>query len=167
MAPIRKATEAERRHYELRQKRHSLFWYLGWLLVGMVTCPIVSLFSGDLHRPIAVLDRHRRDQEEADDMIKLYRFCTAISVIAVFGCVIWHIARDVSYANNWPRSPEPELGRIIPHGAAHRTTVYISRQDDHRDLMIQITLLFASISGFAFSGLSGDLKGEVVPDKKE
>jgi hypothetical protein len=97
-------------------------------------------------------------------MIKLYRFLSMISIVVLFGSFVWEMARETSYANNWPKSPEPELGRTIPHNARRSITVYISREDDRHDLTIQIILLAACFSALAFSGLSGDLKRDLVPD---
>jgi hypothetical protein len=106
----------------------------------------------------------RRDPEAAGAMINFYKTIAAMSVIAVVGCFIWHMARETSYANNWPKSPQPELARTIPHAARRSITVYISRDDNRRDLMIQIILLAACLSALAFSGLSGDLKQYLSPD---
>jgi hypothetical protein len=96
-------------------------------------------------------------------MTKLYRLLTMISVITALGAFGWKIVRETKCANHWPKSPQPELGRIIPHNARRSITVYISRQDDRRDLMIQIVFLISGITTFAFSGLSGDLKNYLSP----
>lgn len=87
-----------------------------------------------------------------------------ISIVILFGSFAWEMARETSYANNWPKSSQPELGRTIPHNARRSITVYISREDDRHDLMIQIILFATGLSAVAFSALSGDLKRDLMPD---
>jgi hypothetical protein len=110
------------------------------------------------------VDHVRRNPEAAGRVIKIYKAIAAMSVIAVVGCFIWHMARETGYANNWPKSPQSELARTIPHAARRSITVYISKDDDRRDLMIQIIFLAACLSAVTFAGLSGDLKRDLVPD---
>jgi hypothetical protein len=42
--------------------------------------------------------------------------------------------------------------------------MFVSRDGDHRDLMIQIIFVIMSVSAIVFSGLSGDLKRAFQPN---
>jgi hypothetical protein len=94
-------------------------------------------------------------------MAKQHRFFRAlamVSVIVLFGTLFWKITRDVRYAHYWPKSPQPEIGRIIPHGVPRHVTVFISREDDRYDIMIEMITLCSVVLGFVFSVLGGEYK---------
>jgi hypothetical protein len=81
-----------------------------------------------------------------------------ISAIVIFGALFWKITRDVRYARYWPKSPQPEIGRIIPHDVPRHVTVFISREDDRFDIMIEIITLCAAVSALVLSVLGGKNK---------
>jgi hypothetical protein len=97
-------------------------------------------------------------------MAKQHRFFRAlamVSAIGIFGTLFWNITRDVRYARYWPKSPQPEIGRIIPHGVPRHVTVFISREDDRYDIMIEIITLCFAVSALVCSVLGGEYKRTV------
>ena len=79
---------------------------------------------------------------------RIFHFLTWISVLLLWSAVFWHVGRDIRYARHWPKSPRSELGRVIPH-PSFRSTVFISRDDDWYDLLIEVITLFSGVSVIA------------------
>jgi hypothetical protein len=85
-----------------------------------------------------------------------FRVIAAATLCLSFVIFGYRVMRSTDYANNWPRTSQPELGRTIPHQARASIQVFISTADAQRERNLVIAWQIAiGLSGL-FWVLSGD-----------
>jgi hypothetical protein len=85
----------------------------------------------------------------------VFRVVAAATLCLSFVIFGYRVMRSTDYANNWPRTPQPELGRTIQHQARASIRVFISAEDAQHErnlvsawqIAIGLSILFGVLSG--------------------
>jgi hypothetical protein len=98
------------------------------------------------------------DQPAADMKIYLRRSFHLLTAVS-FAALLFAIYQDASNQNHLAsrlETPQPELGRTIPHHARHHT-VYISREDYNRVYELEGYRIWSAVALVAFGLIAAGL----------